>query len=765
MAKRKLLLADDSITIQKVVNLTFTDEGIDVIAVGNGNQAIEKLAEVTPDLVMADVHMPGLNGYQVCEQIRQNSKFQNVPVMLLVGSFEPFDENEARRVGADDYLTKPFQSIRQLINKVNSLLSQREAAGALGTNGDLELKEAPKTEPQERVSGRLPMVSNPLSQFKQITETAESRPASPLIKETTPLVSPVSESFSHVGMDDEMIETSPAKSFMPESVQTETPFVAPLFEQKTETVPVDNSQTFQTPTPTVPTESYNVQNFPTGNEPGDFVAKTTTPETWDTESDKDAQMAAAWGDDDESVLSQETPQTWPVTDFTTPHGQESPTGFATLPETEPISGYETAKMENAFAQTEETGTAAEDETSNKADNYYILQSFNNLITNPEAVFETKPETTQVEQSPAQTQPTAMPLVSETPIVAEIPSVSEEPIAAEVKNQDTVDWAFSDSSQNEPETEFTLHEPESAFESTVETQEPIALETKLEETETELSPLPDFIDSSSILDIEEPKPIFLPSDDDSILELDEPAMIVQAEDSSPVFDYDEATSLTTTEDILSPREETIPVTSYPTETPSAAEVTNGLSQLEEPQFQPEVTETVEAATAETVAQATEPIAFEPSVTEPVAEISPVLTPETGETAGFQPFTAPVAEFRETPIQTPVESEIEETTAPQLFTEPMPAETVIETGAEISVPIETGSQIVETPIVTPPVVQTERQAVSQIDASHISDELIDAIVEKVMQRLSDRIVREVAWDVVPDLAELIIKKMTREHLEKR
>lgn len=142
MAKHKLLLADDSITIQKVVNLTFADEGIEVISVGDGNSALEKFSEFTPDLVMADINMPGLNGYEICERIKQNEQTRRIPVILLVGSFEPFDETEARRVGADDYLTKPFQSIRQLVNKVSTLLesinkspNEEELAAAAAGSG------------------------------------------------------------------------------------------------------------------------------------------------------------------------------------------------------------------------------------------------------------------------------------------------------------------------------------------------------------------------------------------------------------------------------------------------------------------------------------------------------------------------------------------------------------------------------------------------------------------------------------------------------
>ncbi|HEX8196885.1 MAG TPA: response regulator [Pyrinomonadaceae bacterium] len=143
MAQRKLLLADDSITIQKVINLTFADEGISVTSVGNGLTAVERLLEVAPDLVLADVHMPGLSGYEVCERVRQTPGFENIPVMLLVGSFEPFDEAEARRVGADDFLTKPFQSIKQLVSKVHSLLDSSGGATTIEPQTETVSNEQP----------------------------------------------------------------------------------------------------------------------------------------------------------------------------------------------------------------------------------------------------------------------------------------------------------------------------------------------------------------------------------------------------------------------------------------------------------------------------------------------------------------------------------------------------------------------------------------------------------------------------------------------
>ncbi|HYO14141.1 MAG TPA: response regulator [Thermoanaerobaculia bacterium] len=118
--KRRILLADDSVTIQKVIELTFLDEDYEVRAVSNGDEAISVLAEMGPDFVIADVHMPGANGYEVCRRAKQLR--QNLPVLLLVGTFEPFDEAQARNVGADSFLKKPFDS-QELLQRVEELLA------------------------------------------------------------------------------------------------------------------------------------------------------------------------------------------------------------------------------------------------------------------------------------------------------------------------------------------------------------------------------------------------------------------------------------------------------------------------------------------------------------------------------------------------------------------------------------------------------------------------------------------------------------------
>ena len=126
---KKILLADDSITIQKVIELTFSDEDFEVVTVGNGRLAIEKVQEVRPDVVLCDVIMPEKDGYEVCDFIKKSPQLGSIPVLLLTGAFEPFDQERAARVGCDGFLAKPFEP-ETLIAKVKDLLSKAAARHA-----------------------------------------------------------------------------------------------------------------------------------------------------------------------------------------------------------------------------------------------------------------------------------------------------------------------------------------------------------------------------------------------------------------------------------------------------------------------------------------------------------------------------------------------------------------------------------------------------------------------------------------------------------
>lgn len=178
MTRPKLLLADDSVTIRKVVELTFADEGIDVSTASDADTAMQKFVESHPDIVLVDVGLHGTSGYLICEMIKQDEATAHIPVLLLVGSFEPFDQDEAERVGADGFLTKPFHSIRDLVERVWDLIGKDDVA---------ELPAAPSRVETDDIDS--------LYQ-SSISKTAEIRDF-----ET------VDNLFGDAGMDDEMIET------------------------------------------------------------------------------------------------------------------------------------------------------------------------------------------------------------------------------------------------------------------------------------------------------------------------------------------------------------------------------------------------------------------------------------------------------------------------------------------------------------------------------------------------------------------------------
>ena len=141
----KILVADDNSNIQKMVGLALKDQGIDVVAVGNGEAAVRKIADIHPDLVLADVFMPVRNGYEVCRFVKEDPKYSHIPVILLVGAFDPLDEQEAQRVGADGVLKKPFVPPDPLISMVKSALAR--AGVLLGSAAHAEKPPEPPARP------------------------------------------------------------------------------------------------------------------------------------------------------------------------------------------------------------------------------------------------------------------------------------------------------------------------------------------------------------------------------------------------------------------------------------------------------------------------------------------------------------------------------------------------------------------------------------------------------------------------------------------
>lgn len=160
----RVLLADDSPTIQKVVELLLSPENFEIKTVSDGEEALGLVDSFSPDIVLADVSLPRVNGYQLCEKIKRNPLTSSVAVILLTGAFEPFDKNHAKSVLADDFITKPFESA-ELINKVKALIANYES-----------FKEVPRWDedvPEEEVKEEAEMLNE---DFESEIAVAEGLP-------------------------------------------------------------------------------------------------------------------------------------------------------------------------------------------------------------------------------------------------------------------------------------------------------------------------------------------------------------------------------------------------------------------------------------------------------------------------------------------------------------------------------------------------------------------------------------------------------------
>jgi CheY-like chemotaxis protein len=137
----KLLVADDSTTIQKVFERTFPPEEFTLSFANNGEEALTKAKTERPQLIIADINMPLKNGFELCEIIKKDSALKTIPVLLLIGILDDFDEDESRRVGADGFIVKPFEA-NAAIGKVREALTK---------GGRVLPAEGPAEKPMEEI--------------------------------------------------------------------------------------------------------------------------------------------------------------------------------------------------------------------------------------------------------------------------------------------------------------------------------------------------------------------------------------------------------------------------------------------------------------------------------------------------------------------------------------------------------------------------------------------------------------------------------------
>ena len=127
MAKGKILVVDDEIYIVHILDFSLGMEGYSVVTALDGEQALEKVAQQKPDLIVLDIMMPKLDGYETCKALKSKDETKDIPVILLSAKGRNVDQKTGFEVGADDYITKPF-SPRKLVERINSILGHANAS-------------------------------------------------------------------------------------------------------------------------------------------------------------------------------------------------------------------------------------------------------------------------------------------------------------------------------------------------------------------------------------------------------------------------------------------------------------------------------------------------------------------------------------------------------------------------------------------------------------------------------------------------------------
>jgi CheY-like chemotaxis protein len=745
---KKILLADDSITIQKVIELTFSDEDFDVVTVGNGRLALEKLNDVQPDIVLCDIIMPEKDGYEVCEHVKTSERFSHIPVLLLTGAFEPFDQERAERVGSDGFLAKPFEP-ETLIAKVKDLLSRAQAPQAGGVPPGVT--DLGVTAPQSVVSRE--SLSPPLEEVPPAVPPLASETAPPLGASLIP--EQPFEAFD-VGAGDE----APSFEAAPSAEPAES--LAPVSEEELATLTGETKVV--PPEPEAPDSASTVM-FSAGQRP------------WNDEPAPPAE-APAHAEPTEAV-------------------DEGPPEPALTPE--PPAAPDLA---------EETGAAFEEVL--EEDLEFGAPRFGAPVTGSDTQVPITPEVLPDEPQDSSTfetvAPPALPELEPEPA----PDLEPEAIAAEPEVPATFEAASAYSGEPPPELELDpaeassepevppVYEPPPAYEpepppayepaSSSEPEAPSALEG-IPPHETEAPPIfepappsePEAPAAYEPAELE-PPPAFEPA---SSPEPEGPSAFeeIPPHAARPVFEpllpsepepppVEEAAAPSQREPVFEPiRPPTFemppapdrPETTLPPLEPEAP--SEGAST---PPLRPELEPGPPAAgeLEASVDAAPEPAADPETAPTPVFEMEPAPSPPPApefesatsfpESEGtLEPDSAPGLEPEPAFVSpTPFSAEPEgapepEPEAPAAPAEPSGGETLPGTGREQVVEsfadVETGGETEELPL-----------SPSEAASVPVPVDMVEKIAQRVVAQVSEKVVREIAWEVIPDLAEALIKQ---------
>lgn len=121
MAEEKILIVDDEANIRELIGFNLKNEGYNIITAGDGITALKTIREEKPSLILLDLMLPGLNGFEVCKEVRKDKELSSTPIIILSAKDAEFDKVLGLELGADDYITKPF-SVRELVARVKAVI-------------------------------------------------------------------------------------------------------------------------------------------------------------------------------------------------------------------------------------------------------------------------------------------------------------------------------------------------------------------------------------------------------------------------------------------------------------------------------------------------------------------------------------------------------------------------------------------------------------------------------------------------------------------
>ncbi len=129
MNPKKVLIVDDEEFVRQLIQIKLKSCGIETIEAGNGIEAIEKAVSEKPDLILLDVMMPKLNGFEACQRLKANNETAHIPIVMLTARGDPSAKERGENAGALEYLTKPF-SPQKLADRVLEILKQSETGSS-----------------------------------------------------------------------------------------------------------------------------------------------------------------------------------------------------------------------------------------------------------------------------------------------------------------------------------------------------------------------------------------------------------------------------------------------------------------------------------------------------------------------------------------------------------------------------------------------------------------------------------------------------------